>query len=200
MLAAGLSGLGARVGLGLATAASIAGLVAVPPGGVRRRALGLLAGFALLWLLVAGLTGMVPAASAEGHWVQFVRLAPLIHAGLLFVALSAGPALRLGLEDVASNQVARGAAAGLLLDRAGASGASRLLVAVEPQLGNTPLLMACAGGHADVVRLLVARGADAAATAPWSAAIAVVFGVGSFAHAGVLHAWIGFCHAQEGAG
>ena len=30
--------------------------------------------------------------------------------------------------------------------------------------------------------------------------VAVVFGVGSFAHAGVLHAWIGFCHAQEGAG
>ena len=115
VLAAGLASVGAKVGLGLATAASVAGLVAVPPGRVRRRALGLLAGFVLLWVLVAGLTGMVPAATAQGHWVQFVRLAPLIHAGLLFVALSAGPALRFGVEEVASNRLARVAAAGLVL-------------------------------------------------------------------------------------
>lgn len=61
----------------------------------------------------------------------------------------------------------------------------------------------CTGVLPDMV-MPMAGTVDAAApvveTAPWSAAIAVVFGVGSFAHAGVLHAWIGFCHAQEGAG
>ena len=114
-IGAGLSSGAARAGAALGILASAAGLLAVPPGRDRARTLWLLVGFALLWLVVAAATGMVPAARAEGHWIQFVRFAPLVYTCLLLVAISAGPALRRGLEDGGAHLVARGAAAGLLL-------------------------------------------------------------------------------------
>ena len=113
-IGAGLSSSLARTGVALGALASIAGLMAAPPGRDRARALGLLLSFALLWVLVAAVTGMVPGATAEGHWVQFVRFAPLVYACLLLVAMSAGPALRLGLDDGSGHLLARLAAAGLL--------------------------------------------------------------------------------------
>lgn len=114
-IGAGLSSTAARIGLALGVAASAAGLVAVPPGRERARTLGLLLGFGALWLVVAAVTGMVPAAKAEGHWIQFVRFAPMVYTCLLLVAVSAGPALRRGLEDGGTHLVARAATASLLL-------------------------------------------------------------------------------------
>ncbi len=130
-LGAGLSSTLARVGLGLGVVASVAGWMAVPPGRERARALGLVLGFALLWMLVAAVTGMVLGATAEGHWVQFVRFAPLVYACLLLVAMSAGPALRLGLEDGPVHLVARLAVAGLL--GLGLLHSARIVAAGEPR-------------------------------------------------------------------
>lgn len=113
-LGVGLSSTLSRVGAALGILAAVAGLIAVPPGRDRARALGLLFGFALLWMLVAALTGMVPGVTGEGHWYRFVRFAPLVYTVLLLVAMSAGPALRLGLEDGTGHLLARLAAAGLL--------------------------------------------------------------------------------------
>ena len=113
-LGVGLSSTLSRGGAALGILAAVAGLIAVPPGRDRARALGLLFGFALLWMLVATLTGMVPGMTAEGHWYRFVRFAPLVYTGLLLVAMSAGPALRLGLGDGTGHLLARLAAAGLL--------------------------------------------------------------------------------------
>lgn len=70
-----------------------AGLAHAKPSGDRGRALLLLAGFSALWLVFAGMTGMVEAMQAGAHWVRFIRFAPLVYALLMFVALSAGPAL-----------------------------------------------------------------------------------------------------------
>lgn len=114
-IGAGLSSTTARAGAALGLVASVAGLLAVPPGRDRARALCLLVGFALLWSVVAAATGMVPAATAEGHWIQLVRFAPLVYTCLLLVAISAGPALRRGLEDGGAHLAARAAAASVLL-------------------------------------------------------------------------------------
>ena len=113
-LLVGVSSTAARVGVGLGIVSSVAGLLAVPPGPERARALGLVSGFCGLWLVVAAVSGMVPPASAERHWIQLVRFAPLVFGGLLLVAMAAGPALRFGLSDGATHQVARLASAGLL--------------------------------------------------------------------------------------
>ncbi len=93
-----------RVGLGgepwlalfmvLAGALSVVGGVAFArPGGDRARALLLLGGFAVLWLVFAGMSGMVEGVAEGAHWVRFIRFAPLVWALLMLVALSAGPAI-----------------------------------------------------------------------------------------------------------
>lgn len=76
---------------------------------------------------------------------------------------------------------------------AGMSSGCAMFLVLGWGTGVLPEMVAPMAGTVDAAAPVVA-------TAPWSAAIAVLFGVGSFAHAGVLHAWIGFCHAQEGAG
>ena len=99
-------------GLGRATAAplargslligalvSVAGFFHSPPQGARLRAALLFGGFVILWCAAAIASGMVNFEGDIVHWFQFVRLAPLVFALLMLVALLAGPALAAAGEE-----------------------------------------------------------------------------------------------------
>ena len=73
--------------------AAVAGWVHLRPRGDRARAIALMAIFSTLWIVSAGMTGMIEGVHGDSHWVRFIRFAPLIYALLMGVALVAGPAL-----------------------------------------------------------------------------------------------------------
>ncbi len=73
--------------------AVVAGWVHERPRGDRALSLSLLAGFSAVWVVFAGMTGMIEAMQEGAHWVRFIRFAPLVYALLMFVAITAGPAL-----------------------------------------------------------------------------------------------------------
>lgn len=72
---------------------SVAGFIYEPPRGARQRAVLLMGGFALLWCVAAIASGMAGLEGELRHWFQLIRLAPLVFALLMLVAMLAGPAL-----------------------------------------------------------------------------------------------------------
>lgn len=73
--------------------ASVAGFFHEPPRGARLRAVLLIGGFASIWCAAAIGSGMANLDGEIIHWFQFMRLAPLVFALLMLVALLGGPAL-----------------------------------------------------------------------------------------------------------
>lgn len=79
--------------LALVGLAIIAGWAFRLPRGPRLTAILLIGGFADLWFLVGGATGMLHAPADPENWFPFLRLVPLAWAVLAVTALSVGPAL-----------------------------------------------------------------------------------------------------------
>ncbi len=106
----------ARGSILIGALASVAGYLYAPPTGARIRAALLFGGFALLWCIAAIASGMATLDGEIIHWFQFVRLAPLVFALLMLVAILAGPGLAAAGNDRATPaaKITRVAAALLL--------------------------------------------------------------------------------------
>ena len=95
LLAALTGPLGGGLALGMVAFGAIsaaAGLAFLWPSGARLRAIIAVGAFVDLWIVAAMVTGLVNIDATTSHWFPLLRMAPLVAALLLLVALCAGPA------------------------------------------------------------------------------------------------------------